>query len=53
LDHLRGQAQTQQGLTFERASINLEHILALQEKRVKKFSYKDAGVDIEKGDAFV
>jgi phosphoribosylformylglycinamidine cyclo-ligase len=40
-------------LTFRGASINLEHILAVQEKKVKKFSYKDAGVDNEKGDAFV
>jgi phosphoribosylformylglycinamidine cyclo-ligase len=48
-----GRARDSTGLTFRGASINLKHILAVQEKRVKKVSYKDAGVDIEKGDAFV
>jgi phosphoribosylformylglycinamidine cyclo-ligase len=42
-----------EGLTFKEVSINLKEILFWKRKRVKKFSYKDAGVDIEKGDAFV
>jgi phosphoribosylformylglycinamidine cyclo-ligase len=40
-------------LTFQGVSDNLKHIFVSDEKSMKKFSYKDAGVDIEKGDAFV
>ena len=43
-------------LTFPRSSINLEEIqngFSNRRQTVKKISYKDAGVDIEKGDSFV
>jgi phosphoribosylformylglycinamidine cyclo-ligase len=40
-------------LTFQGLSDNLKHIFVGKVESVKKFSYKDAGVDIEKGDAFV
>ena len=40
-------------MTFRTASINLEEILGGERARVKKTSYKDAGVDIDKADTFV
>jgi phosphoribosylformylglycinamidine cyclo-ligase len=43
-----------EGLTFQGLSINLKYNFGfLKRRRMKKFSYKDSGVDIEKGDAFV